>query len=108
MAIICKTCDKGELVQKKVHRMSTPVVVIGYIIAIPSALGALFFGVPLVITIIMAIFSKGADTTGAVIAGGVMAVFAVGSFVSGLIGWLLIMKKKVLVCTNCAATVAAQ
>jgi hypothetical protein len=31
----------------------------------------------------------------------------VGSFVGGLLGWILIMKKTVLQCTNCQAVVNA-
>jgi len=44
---------------------------------------------------------------GAVLAGG-MAIFVfVSSLVGGLLGWLLVMKKKILQCTNCGAVVAA-
>jgi len=43
-------CERGELVPKKIFRMSGPVVAIGYILLIPSVLGMiagilLFFGV---------------------------------------------------------------
>lgn len=38
---------------------------------------------------------------------GMAAIGAVTSFVFGLIGWLLIMKKRVLRCNQCGATVAA-
>lgn len=40
--IICKVCDRGELVHKFKYRMSTPVVAIGYILLIPSVLGIAF------------------------------------------------------------------
>jgi len=38
---------------------------------------------------------------------GMLFFLAVLGFVSGLLGWLLIMKKKVLRCTHCSATVQA-
>src|ERR1700691_3651293 len=38
---ICKICDRGELKRRSVHRMSTPVVVIGYILLVPSIVGML-------------------------------------------------------------------
>jgi hypothetical protein len=44
---------------------------------------------------------------GTAIAGGVSVVFGIISLVGGLLGWLLIMKKKILQCTNCGAVVAA-
>lgn len=42
--IPCKICDRGELVRKRVYRMSAPVVVIGYILVTPSVIGVLFSG----------------------------------------------------------------
>jgi hypothetical protein len=44
---------------------------------------------------------------GTAIVGGFGIFFGVVSFVGGLLGWLLVMKKKVLHCTNCGAVVAA-
>ena len=44
---------------------------------------------------------------GSAIAGGVSIFIIICSLVGGLLGWLLIMKKKVLQCTNCNAIVAA-
>jgi hypothetical protein len=40
----CKVCDRGELVPKKVVRMSGPAVAIGYILLVPSILGMLAAG----------------------------------------------------------------
>lgn len=52
-----------------------------------------------------------AGETGTQIGVGLGAMAGIGialsSLVGGLIGWLLIMKKKVLMCTDCGATVAA-
>jgi len=47
---VCKICERGTLVRKKVFRMSGPVVFIGFVFLIPSVLGIiasilLFFGV---------------------------------------------------------------
>lgn len=44
---------------------------------------------------------------GAALAGGFSIFMIVASFVGGLIGWLLTMKKKVLQCLNCGAVVNA-
>jgi hypothetical protein len=40
--ILCKVCDQGVLTRTKVYRMSAPVVVIGYVLLIPSMLGVAF------------------------------------------------------------------
>ena len=45
--------------------------------------------------------------TGTVIGGGISIFFGIVSFVGGLLGWLLVMKKRVLQCTKCGVTVAA-
>jgi hypothetical protein len=37
--LICKVCDRGTLLHKKVFRMSGPVVAIGFILLIPSVIG---------------------------------------------------------------------
>lgn len=42
-----------------------------------------------------------------VIGGGFAIFLAIASFVGGLLGWLLIMRKRVLQCSVCGATVAA-
>jgi hypothetical protein len=36
LSIPCKVCDRGALLDKRIHRMSGPAVVIGYILLIPS------------------------------------------------------------------------
>lgn len=51
--------------------------------------------------------SKIGAGAGSVIAGGLFIGLIIASFVGGLLGWLLIMKKWVLQCTTCSATVAA-
>lgn len=44
---------------------------------------------------------------GIALAGGAALFFGVVSLVGGLLGWLLIMKKKILQCNNCGAVTAA-
>jgi hypothetical protein len=44
---------------------------------------------------------------GALMGGGISIFLMVSCFVGGLLGWLLIMKKKVLQCNQCSAAVAA-
>ena len=103
--IQCKTCDQGKLVSKKKYRMGGMVVFIGYILLIPSFLGVLlssFF-------LIAAIFSASATNvdTGTVTAifGGVSIFILISSIVGGLLGWLLVMKKRVLQCSFCGAII---
>ena len=42
-----------------------------------------------------------------VIAGGLSLVIIIASFVFGLLGWLLVMQKRVLQCTRCGSVVPA-
>jgi hypothetical protein len=105
MNVICKICDKGQLVQKKKYRMSGPVVLIGYILLIPSVLGVIisamtFFN-------ISSAASRVNAGAGAGLAGGFTIVVGVAFFVSGLLGWLLVMKKQILQCSICGAAVNA-
>lgn len=44
---------------------------------------------------------------GTLLAGGFSIFMIISSFVGGLIGWLLVMKKKVLKCSTCGAVVSA-
>lgn len=159
----CRVCGQGTLQKRKKYRMSGPVVVIGFLLLIPSVLGMLFGGLMLVSTGVgaaevgsqssseakQALISAGlseptaekalnnklsateesalsetqrkavseaklqsaAGTIGvgaaAAVGAGVALFFIAVSFVGGLLGWLLVMKKKVLQCMSCEATVAA-
>ncbi|MGE0713363.1 MAG: hypothetical protein AB7N76_35830 [Planctomycetota bacterium] len=162
--ITCKTCDAGTMQPTKKYRMSGAVVLIGYILLIPSVLGMafaamLFFatgkaggetfakikadaraaleakGVPAAIVarvvenqpltpqekealpadqrreVDTQILSIAGGMTGAgagtVLAGGSSICMGISAFVGGLLGWLLVMKKKVLQCMSCGAVVAA-
>jgi hypothetical protein len=97
----CQTCGSGTLRLEKTYRMSTPVVAIGYIILVPSLLW--------IIGCVTTMFRLSAlpSSDGSSMATGMLFFLAVLGFVSGLLGWLLIMKKKVLRCTHCSATVQA-
>jgi len=111
----CKICDVGVLQRIRKYRMSAIVVVIGYILLIPSVLGVLisavgFFAVPAAMRPLPGIFNAApAQDIGAagVIAGGIFIFFGLASLVGGLLGWLLVMKKDVLQCGHCGAVVAA-
>lgn len=162
--IKCKTCDSGTLVQRKKYRMSGVVVVIGYILLIPSVFGILVgvLGIvgsgsagstsmqaaratadsqlrtaqvpPSVIANLtefkdlaaadtlrlttrqrtavrsasLSLAASAAGTgIGVAAVAGVSFFVAVVSLVGGLLGWLLIMKKRVLQCDRCGAVVAA-
>ncbi len=162
--IPCHTCGAGILIRRAKHRMSGPVVVIGYILLIPSVIG-------IVISVLMLFASGGATKTtvgtvktetkrslvnagvphaiadrvlafehishaelsrlseeqrsavesaelslsaatvgagvGGALVGGSSICFGISAFVGGLLGWLLVMKKKVLQCNSCGSVVAA-
>jgi hypothetical protein len=51
--------------------------------------------------------AKGAPALAACCGGGFSVMIMIGSFVGGLLGWLLIMRKTVLQCFRCGAVVAA-
>src|SRR5262249_11257180 len=161
---LCRTCGQGALIRRKKFRMSGPVVVIGFILLIPSVLGMLF-GILTLVGIGMNIPSMKPETRtrleaqrvpepiitqvaanqpideaqlaaltpqqqtavrdaqssvsgpwpgkakarpGAfVVAGGLCLFVIVMSFVGGLFGWILIMRKRVLQGTRCGAVVPA-
>jgi len=111
VGIRCKTCDVGVLRSEKRYRMSGPVVAIGYILLVPSILG-----VALSLFMFMSVAgstgsaSPGSDASAAIaggIASGIIIVIGVIAFVFGLLGWLLVMKRKVLRCATCGAVVPA-
>lgn len=152
----------GEVLRIWIHRMSGPVVVIGYLFLIPSVIMMTSFGgcaikglvvagsattvgrtdaieamvgvgisessaeallddssLPItdgtyteaLITAIDAARSDYSTAEAAAGLGGVSVIVSmvgiVGSFVGGLLGWILIMKKTVLQCTSCQAVVNA-
>ena len=99
----CKVCERGSVEQRKIFRMSMPVVVIGFILLIPSVLGMLFCA----FAVLVGLSNSGSNGGAAAIAISVFVGIGIAFFVGGLIGWLLVMKKRVLQCSNCGATISA-
>jgi hypothetical protein len=96
--------------------MSDVVVVIGYILLFPSLIGmAVTLALTGYVIIVSIVLGAAAKDPQAFAAGSVFAVFTVAfgaavfvsCFVSGLIGWLLVMKKTVLRCNLCGMTIDA-
>lgn len=161
-SVKCKTCETGQMVRKKTHRMSGPAVVVGYLFLVPSALGVLFGLIMMfasggataaaadsarerveadlrkagvsdsVIADVLAqrevdtkelptydqqfaVSTAEASLSGAKVGAGAAGVIGfgfaifmiVGSFIGGLIGYLLTMKKQILQCGSCQAVVQA-
>lgn len=96
----CQQCN-DIMTPKKIHRLSTPVAIIGYIFLIPSIIG-----IAIGALIVLLGLASGDAATG-IFAGGFGLFLALGAFVSGLFGWILVMKKKILKCESCGAVVNA-
>jgi hypothetical protein len=117
--IQCSTCKQGFLSRQRLYRMSTPVVVIGYILLVPSILGIALTVIVHGVLILMSLFGSAggaaAQSPDVAAAGGVLtpffllgaAFFIVMFFVAGLIGWLLVMRKNVLKCGYCGISLDA-
>ena len=111
--IICKTCNEGTMYKTKIPKFSTPVVWIGRILLVPSILGILITALFAVVSVFglvgwAAHTGSTEDVAGGIGCAGCLGVFgAITSFVSGLLGWLLIMKKTVLKCNQCGTTISA-
>lgn len=99
--INCKICDRGALILKRKFRMSTPVVVIGFLLLVPSVSLILF----LAAVFVVAAITQAPRATALV--GAFELLLGIGAFISGLLGWLLVMKKRVLQCSTCGAVVNA-
>lgn len=95
--INCKVCDSGTLEKETVYKFSSPVVTIGYIVLVPSLIAVMF-------CLGTAGLSMSDNAVGAAV---ISFFFAILCFVPGLLGWLLIMKKKVLRCNFCGANTSA-
>jgi len=164
--IPCKICGDGSLKKRKVYRMSAIVVLIGYLLLIPSltvmtfsAIGMFTSGAmmktdatpppPTASAVLSTLQAAGipdsisiriadqqmvddselanltdsqrttinnvknqqnakaaATLASAFMGAGSLCTF-VGALVGGLLGWLLVMKKKVLKCSTCGAVIAA-
>jgi len=96
--IPCEACEVGHLTQTEVHRLSRGVVRIGYLILIPSVVSCAF-----VFTIAFLGIQKAPPL------GFFGLAWIVGPVVSGWLGLVLTLKikKSVLRCPACSATLAA-
>lgn len=97
----CRTCGVGHLSKVRTYRLSGPVVVIGYLLLVPS-----IFGILIGVGTMVSGYASG-DASIAAMGQGVGIAMVVGAFVGGLFGWLLVMKKSILRCDHCRATVSA-
>lgn len=110
-SINCNTCgSEKSMGPTQIHKFGGIVLFIGYLIVIPSVLGVLFAVLIFISTVsassdVMATAQSDPEKAGAAIGAamglGMAAFIGVGSLISGLIGWLLIMKKKVFKCASC-------
>jgi hypothetical protein len=104
----CKICDAGLLVRQTKYRMSGPAVLIGYILLVPSILGILISAMSFFrLASLNHAGNAGSADVATGLVGGFVIFFGIASFVGGLIGWLLVMKKQVLECNVCQAVVNA-
>jgi hypothetical protein len=106
--IRCKVCDRGELELKDLNRMSGPVVLIGVILLIPSLIGMVLSAIAF-FSLLAEAQQDFAKSGASGVSGIVWITVAVGiaCFVGGLLGWLLVMRKRVLQCSYCSAVINA-
>ena len=107
----CNACkQKKTMVATKVSKMSPIVVFIGWILALPSMFGVLvavimFFASMSAGSVASAQVASQAEAAGAAIGAGfcigMSVLVGILSLVVGLLGYLLIMKKKVYKCLVC-------
>jgi hypothetical protein len=107
----CNACNsEGSMMPVKVRRLNGIVVVIGYLIVIPSVIGMLIGGVMFVASIFTGTEVVGQSVTDAEMAGamagttigiGLSLFVTISSLIGGIIGYLLIIKKKVYKCLKC-------
>lgn len=98
------------MAKSSVPRFSGPVRVIGLILLIPTFCGFAFSGLILLSTFLAAAqtphANSDAEAAGHAIGVGIMVVVAavvgVASLVAGLVGWLLLMTRKVYKCMRCS------
>lgn len=110
MKLDCTACKTpNSMTATKIGKFSGVVRTIGGILLIPSFLGFAFAGLVFVSTIMatasMPNAHSDAEQAGQAIGMGIGVVFcaivAVISLVGGLLGWLLLMNKKVFKCQRC-------
>lgn len=110
IALDCNTCrTPGSMIATKIPKFSGIVRLIGVILVLPSLAGMGFAGLLLIAFLVISANSSAARTDaelGGQIVGSafvliiILAVAAV-SLVGGLVGWLLLMMRKVFKCRRC-------
>lgn len=111
IAIDCSACKSDSTMKPtKVSRFNTVLRLIGYIIVVPSVLGVAFsfltcFATADAASQVMAEAQSEAETAGATLGAGIgytVSLFiGAGSLVGGLVGYLLLLKRKVFRCFGC-------
>lgn len=110
LQIDCSTCrTPGSMIATKIPRFNGVVRVIGFFIVIPSVIGVGIAALSFVFFMSAVLTSSTPQSDGeaagqgiaAVIGGGFFLFIGIVSLIGGLIGWLLIMTKKVFKCGRC-------
>ncbi len=106
----CGACKNEKSMEAtKIPKFSGFIRFIGFIIVMPSIIGILialimFFAIGSATNEVMTSSNGGAEVAGAAIGTtigfGLSLLIGFGSLVGGLIGWLLLMKKKLFKCIN--------
>jgi hypothetical protein len=108
--IDCHACrTRASMVPTKIPRFSGIVRAIGFIIVTPSVLGIAFSGLMLILWLTIEartpVAQSDAEVAGQMVGtffvGGFIFLMAIASLVGGLVGWLLIMTRKVFKCRRC-------
>ena len=112
MKLDCSACKTSASMEAtKIPKFPGFIRFIGFIITIPSVLGVLFalvmfFSTGSATNEVMLSAQNDAEAAGAAIGATIGFGFALfigcSSLVGGLIGWLLLMKKKVFKCIKCS------
>lgn len=111
MLLDCSACKNDRTMEPtKVHRFGGFIRLIGYIIVLPSVLGVvlaviLFIGGTSATSDVINTATSDAEKAGAAIGGAMTFGFAIflggASLVGGLVGYLLLISKKVWRCITC-------
>lgn len=109
--IDCSTCKTtNSMKPTKIGKFNGFLRFIGYLIAIPSVIGV-FFAVLMLVGVgsatneVMTAAQSDGEAAGAAIGAtlgfGFSALLGGSALIGGVLGWILLMKKKVFKCVNC-------
>lgn len=111
IALDCSACKTGQSMKPtSVPRFNAILRLIGALIVVPSLLGVAFAFLTCFVTSdaaneVMTQAQTAAQTTGAALGAGIgygiSAFIGIGSLLGGLVGWLLLLKRKVFRCARC-------